>query len=780
MKRKELEKLILLSCAISLFTVFANFFEEPIGISLISSVLLFVAYKRIDKPIFLPRVLTALLVLFLVALLMFSVFVLKVHPGRVLGIFLLILIIGRSFTLRTFHNYVQLIVLSAIAIICGGVYNYSDIYIFLLVLYMFAAGYAVFKFHFIREIHHHLNGVNSPAPTQVAGKSFPSLSSFLKVGIATLLLASLTFITIPKKLIGIPLRGRIYGKSVAITAFTNKLNIGDIKFVLRDNTPVLRVKLESPNESYSRELYLRGGVFEGYIQSTYSWRWKSQDGLSKMTKKFYTTGLPITLNHPTKPADKRLVWTIYYKHSISNNLFTIDRPLAISSENEIELSYDPYTDTITALTRLPKGFRYKLWTEYGNVKVPPHKSMETETPITKIPKPSSTKKISKYNKAHRFRPDSLVAVPKEAKVKLSPYRTIAFEILGKLRNTDSTFVKAKAIERHLKTAYKYSLEVPYSYETDPILDFLKKYKKGYCEHFASAMVLLLQSIGIPARVVVGFKGGEYNSFGDYYIIRNRDAHTWVEVYIPNKGWVRFDPTPPTREAYLKTKTSWLLKPFWDFVDLIQFKWIESIIGGEKKSSRKKLPQKIIKTQTTKQKDIWECIKQSLKRFLSFVRGEEYQSKWARLLHWIVEILIVTVTFVLIKIVIEVYGIIIRGVKKLLAQHWEKKYGNIWQCPIEFYRKLLFQLRKHNLPRRPSETATEFANRLSANLPQIKDKMQLITNKYLLTRFGRKTLSKEEYLKMEILSKEIINIIKENQKNAKNNRTSWIIKPISRK
>jgi hypothetical protein len=118
------------------------------------------------------------------------------------------------------------------------------------------------------------------------------------------------------------------------------------------------------------------------------------------------------------------------------------------------------------------------------------------------------------------------------------------------RNAKTVYEKAKAIETHLKVTYRYSLDAKPSPGRPPIDDFLFGRKTGYCEHFASAMVLMLRGLGIPSRLITGFLQGEWNEYGEYYIVRQRDAHAWVEAYFPQSGWVTFDPTPPSFPASL--------------------------------------------------------------------------------------------------------------------------------------------------------------------------------------------------------------------------------------
>jgi len=78
--------------------------------------------------------------------------------------------------------------------------------------------------------------------------------------------------------------------------------------------------------------------------------------------------------------------------------------------------------------------------------------------------------------------------------------------------------------------------------SDPIDGFLFETRRGFCEHFATSFTLLMRLAGIPARVVTGYQGGQRNPFGDYLIVRQSDAHAWSEVWLPDSGWTRVDPT----------------------------------------------------------------------------------------------------------------------------------------------------------------------------------------------------------------------------------------------
>jgi protein-glutamine gamma-glutamyltransferase len=107
----------------------------------------------------------------------------------------------------------------------------------------------------------------------------------------------------------------------------------------------------------------------------------------------------------------------------------------------------------------------------------------------------------------------------------------------------TSYEKASVIERYLASTYRYTLQLPAVPPRDPIANFLFDRKEGHCEYFASSMAIMLRTLGIPSRIVNGFRGGEYNDLTDSYIVRAKDAHSWVEAYFPGYGWYTFDPTP---------------------------------------------------------------------------------------------------------------------------------------------------------------------------------------------------------------------------------------------
>ena len=128
---------------------------------------------------------------------------------------------------------------------------------------------------------------------------------------------------------------------------------------------------------------------------------------------------------------------------------------------------------------------------------------------------------------------------------------------------------AMAVQRHLRS-FAYTLELPSTSRETSLEHFLFSRREGHCEYFSTAMVVILRAAGIEARNVNGFLGGEWNDFGNYLVVTQNQAHSWVEVWFPEYGWVTFDPTPGGA-AVGSSSQAW----FWPgriLFDAIQHRW----------------------------------------------------------------------------------------------------------------------------------------------------------------------------------------------------------------
>ncbi|HEX4488389.1 MAG TPA: DUF3488 and transglutaminase-like domain-containing protein [Terriglobales bacterium] len=147
--------------------------------------------------------------------------------------------------------------------------------------------------------------------------------------------------------------------------------------------------------------------------------------------------------------------------------------------------------------------------------------------------------------------------------------------------SQSDYERATTIENYLRTHYGYTLELPGTLADDPVAEFLFTRRKGHCEYFASSMAVMLRGLGIPTRMVTGFRGAEFNDLTSQYVVRQSNAHAWVEAFFPEYGWITFDPTP---SAAMARATGWArialyvdaMKSFWR-------DWIVSYDAGQQRT-----------------------------------------------------------------------------------------------------------------------------------------------------------------------------------------------------
>lgn len=138
---------------------------------------------------------------------------------------------------------------------------------------------------------------------------------------------------------------------------------------------------------------------------------------------------------------------------------------------------------------------------------------------------------------------------------------------------------ARRIENRLRFDYEYSLDVSFASARDHLTEFLVRQRRGHCEYFATAMALMLRTYGIPTRIINGYASDEWvGSGGGYYLVRQEHAHSWVEVYFPDAGWIAFDPTPASGigngrvpPTLYRLLTRWMdTARLWWYVSVIDF------------------------------------------------------------------------------------------------------------------------------------------------------------------------------------------------------------------
>ncbi len=185
-------------------------------------------------------------------------------------------------------------------------------------------------------------------------------------------------------------------------------------------------------------------------------------------------------------------------------------------------------------------------------------------------------------------------------------RAIALAQRWREQAPDPRRIVSQALAYFREQPFFYTLSPP-PLERDTIDEFLFDTRRGFCEHYAAAFTVLMRAAGLPARIVTGYQGGDYNPLGRYLVVRQRDAHAWSEVWLEGEGWVRVDPTgavsPARVEQGVETALAeqlaiiplgWgenaVLMRWWrrarDTLDTINHGWNQWVLGyGERRQAQ---------------------------------------------------------------------------------------------------------------------------------------------------------------------------------------------------
>ena len=423
------------------------------------------------------------------------------------------------------------------------------------------------------------------------------------------------------------------GGKVAVSGFGEKVTPGAIEEIKRDTSVALRVEWLKGRRPPSSELYWRGKIYVYYQKG----QWVSPQVRGKPP-------------HPALPPGREVEYRAFLEPYQGRAIFTLGVPLKVDIQGGKALKGLGYT------LHVMEGFTHRKMYRVRSRLVKAYPAL--------VP--------TRY----------FLQVPREVRERiLSLARSIAPE-------EKDPFTLARAVERYLKANHGYTTcpgyKGPY-----PVVDFLLGKGKGHCEYFASAMALLLRLRGIPARLLAGFVGGEWNPLGKYYIIRNADAHTWVEVYKKGVGWVPWDPTPPLPPTSSRKRLSQIER----LLDYMKFQWYHWIISYD------------VEKQTRLFKKTLALFSPSQRPYISFSRW----GKWALLL---------------------LLGLVAGGLLLIKLLLWCGKRPKTWG------EEIVGVLKKRGIAIRPGETLLEMARRIKRENPALGEKLEEAVSLYYWREYGK--------------------------------------------
>ncbi len=452
----------------------------------------------------------------------------------------LFLAVVKLFSARTNRDYLWLALIAFLEMLAAAILTVDTTFLFFFFLFLLL-GISTFVSFEIKRGAESARTAPLPAHTPLARRLHRSLfvtSAVVSVGI--LVLAAIIFFILPRFSTGF--FSAYAFQPELITGFSNDVTLGQIGEIKRNRAVIMRIQVAGNDPQAAQDIKWRGialAQFDGK-------RWYNElhpPAVLRLPRatRFY---LPIA-QYPRRPVGRRLDYRVLLEPVSTDALFLAAVPAWVEGRFQ-SLGVDANDSVVN-----PQHNYTKVSYAAGSVVTRPSASLLRQT------RADYPKEIS------------------ERYLQLPPLDPRIRELAASLTAPLATaYDKAAALELHLRTQYGYTLDLPPVLPDDPIASFLFETRRGHCEYFAAAMAVLARSVGIPARIVNGFLTGDYNDVGEDYIVRASDAHTWVEVFFPEVGWVEFDPTPPSAEYRART--------FWtrlgDYADAFDLWWSEWVIN----------------------------------------------------------------------------------------------------------------------------------------------------------------------------------------------------------
>ena len=341
-----------------------------------------------------------------------------------------------------------------------------------------------------------------------------------------------------------------------ISGFTDDVELGEIGEIKQSSALVMRIKVDE-GAVMARDVRWRGialTTFDGR-------RWFSEahepaavsqgpDGWIALAGKVADESAP-----PVPRFSIPMHYTVFLEPMASDAIFVAAAPVRIRGQFMGESLPGGRAARNTYLVLDKTGSLANPFHNFANVRY------DAVSALPRVPADLLRNDSTIYSQAVR---DLYLQLPR-----LDPrIPALATQAAGRARNP---YDQARAVEHFLRSHYAYTLDLSGPPQSDPLAHFLFERRAGHCEYFAAAMTVMMRSLGVPARYINGFLPGEYNDLGGDFIVRARDAHSWVEVFFPGYGWMTFDPTPPSEEHITGVMSQ--LGLYWDWFQLQWGEWV---------------------------------------------------------------------------------------------------------------------------------------------------------------------------------------------------------------
>lgn len=453
--------------------------------------------------------------------------------------FLIFIQIIRHLGVKGMREIIQIYLISFFQFMAGAILSIEISYGLALIIYVLAALWALIIYNLKKES----DDAGVEPDQKVVTKAFMGTSLVLAVFI--IFISILLFLALPR------LRTEFFSSSfinprVLKTGFSDTVRLGKIGEIKKDHSAVMRVRILNKKGKINDYLYWRGIALDHFDGVTWSVDSEKYGDYEKEYKN-NRYGL-INIKEDTKNVIAQEVITEPIDTDI---LFAINTPVGYSGFGGGVRGYSGGIYEVNNSYFLPFNPRQRIkYKAYSEINIYPDSSLNKES-------------------------DQYSYYIKERYLQLPQIGSEIKDLSSKITQNDSTaYQKARTIVRYLLEEMNYTLTLDSGTKEFPLETFLLEKKEGHCEYFATAMVVFLRLNGIPSRIVNGFIGGSWNEHGNFYLIRESDAHSWVEVFFPKQGWVTFDPTPPPIDL---NQDAGGISSVMSYIDYLRYRWQRYVI-----------------------------------------------------------------------------------------------------------------------------------------------------------------------------------------------------------
>jgi transglutaminase-like putative cysteine protease len=733
--------------------------------------------RFMPMPRFLASIVTIIAFIYIADLVLHS----QTTPILIIGQFLVLLQLVKLFEQRANRDYAQLIILSLLLMVAAAINTASLLFGLMFIAYLFLSLYVCLLFHLkvesedarkaiaLPEIEPHPNTLRQDQ--RYLARSMRRLTGLIAV--VAVAMAINVFLFFPRGT-GANLLGPLQFKpSRALTGFSEQVGFEQVARITQNYAKVADVQVWHNGKPVdgTQPILLRGLTLDFYNGDNTQTRWgrSAYQWLRLLPTREYTADRDVeeVIGEEPPPAPGEEIWRqkVTLQPTGTSVLFAFPGVATVKTSRRTGIRYSGFDQALQVQEPLMQPLEYEVvsrgrlryityptevrrrwgWSGQGE--------RSAERPISII-----DPKIAEYAR----KPE--VSGVGEGGVSLVELRDRALAETRRSGTTDGRYDMpspydaqiAASIEKHLRTTFSYTLDLTDTDRVegqDPMVAFLYDFKRGHCEYFAGAMTLMMQSLRIPARLVIGFKCDEYNAIGGYYTVQQNHAHAWVETRVGDTleqaTWQTFDPTAGREVSSTRVATAWTRVRH--FLDYLEHTWANNVIAYDRGSR--------------------DNLVQSLENQLSSTAVSSSQKiseipEWLKAENWAISSKLITGLIALAVMAL------IGSIGWFVYERWR-----LWRraerigldaLPADqrlrlvrqlgFYDDLLRLLERRGHVRPRNLTPREFSDSLSFLPAEVFDAISQLTEIFYRVRYGRHELSTGQRSKLDQTIRRVENVL----------------------